>query len=122
MFRAQSTIREVFRLLLAAMLVLASLASARLQGDVAGRFAVNASIGSSLCSGMEIPASHDGGLPGERHVHCLLCTLGVGNVAAAPDLPPSPQFYRLVNATAPTLATRDVAFGAYQSRGPPLLG
>lgn len=103
------------RLALACVLLLASLAAARLQGQMAAGEAY-ASGFAALCSGERAPQ----GDKAPAHTHCVLCNLPVAAAADAPfvAMPPG-AFAPLSIAFAPSQSPAATAL-AYFSRGPPL--
>lgn len=113
---------RMMRLILAAMMLLASLATARLQGEASARQVVYAGLGLSLCSGEHFtPADPQG--TSVQHAHCAMCTLPFAS--DAPTLPyAAPAATISVAEFAPrTAVLHALQFSApYQSRGPPLAG
>ena len=122
MIRPAKPLRDTVRLLLAALLVLAGLASARMQGHMGAGAAMAATLGGVLCSGETMPVGDAGESPQGHEQHCLLCNLPA---ADAPPVPVPPA-RRLVfapvdyNVDAPRDASERRV--SYRSRGPPLFG
>jgi hypothetical protein len=115
--------RDLTRLLLAAMLLVASVAGARLQADAAARWLATGTLGHSvLCSGDVAPGDPESDPDRCRQGHCLSCSF-------------VPQFGALAQDLLPRIVTgAGVAFRAIETselhrsdvsktaRGPPAIG
>ena len=116
------SLRATMRLLLAALLVLAGLAGARMQGQMGAGTALAATLGGVLCSGEMTPAGENGGIPQEHAQHCMLCNLPVADAPPAFAAPQRPAGFGAIeySALSPRLAAQHRL--PYRSRGPPLFG
>lgn len=105
---------STLRFALAMVVVLASLAAARLQGHMAAGNAFAAGF-AALCSGERAPQGENA----PAHAHCVLCNLPTADapVQPLPAVPPC-RFSLLRGAFAASAMPAAIAL-AYFSRGPP---
>ena len=107
------------RVLLAALVMLAGLAGARMQGLMGAQAALASSIGGGiLCSGNIRPASGDES-PAISQDHCLSCNLPVA-VDTVPVVVARPVAYLIVErADVPARPAAATVSLSYRSRAPP---
>lgn len=119
MRRAHHTRFAPLRLLLAALVLLAGLAGARMQGRMGAEAALASSLGGGmLCSGQLQPASGEQA-PVDAHDHCLACNLPAV-AAAEPAIIVRPLAYVLAAKAETSLRAAPAPHApAYRSRAPP---
>lgn len=110
---------EVLRLSLAAVVLLAGLSSARMQGQMSA-VAFGDMRGSVLCSGTVLPGDPLNQTSDHDHSFCLLCHGATGNLPG-PGVSLSRRIAVLAMLAVPTDLTGSVANlpSAYFARGPP---
>lgn len=108
------------RLLLAALIALAGLAGARMQGQMGAEVALASALGGGvLCSGA---VQQDAGdkQPFAAHAECLSCNLPVAALLPSVQFAaPARSFLAVETAFRASIAFTSVVF-AYRSRAPPL--
>lgn len=121
MFRfRRSSLSDVLRVAAAALVLLAGIATARMQGAAGGALFAQGP-GAVLCSGTLNPEAPDGGSAAHVHGSCVLCQIAG---TPAPGIPAMPVRFSALWQQEPVLARApEGATGKlYQARGPPRIG